>query len=284
VYEIMNLPEFERIPGAVAIDLDGTLLNSQTRVSERNRTAVAKCAGYGIPVIIATSRAERSAMRLTGSDLSDNCSFVTLNGAVAKGRPPLSGHYRESTIENVAGGIIDCALEIEPEATIGIELDGYKFGANWAIDAATLWEKNSATPDMLLSLEEALELKPSKINIGGTETRMLELAEVLRGRYGDSISVVHTFFDVPMIMITTGGVSKPNALRKLLNPAGIPLDNVVALGDDIPDIDLFRACGIPVAMANAVPEIKAICSYETASNDNDGVAVVLEKITEVAER
>jgi hypothetical protein len=43
---------------------------------------------------------------------------------------------------------------------------------------------------------------------------------------------------------------------------------------------MLQACGIPVAMANAFPEIKAVCAYETASNDEDGVAVVLEKMLE----
>jgi len=53
---------------------------------------------------------------------------------------------------------------------------------------------------------------------------------------------------------------------------------VIVFGDDLPDLDMLRACGIPVAMANAYPEIKAVCAYETAGNDEDGVAVVLEKM------
>ena len=56
----MNLPKFTKLPGAVAIDLDGTLLNSKTQLSERNRAALEKCIERGIPVIIATSRSERA--------------------------------------------------------------------------------------------------------------------------------------------------------------------------------------------------------------------------------
>jgi hydroxymethylpyrimidine pyrophosphatase-like HAD family hydrolase len=53
---------------------------------------------------------------------------------------------------------------------------------------------------------------------------------------------------------------------------------VIAFGDDLPDLEMLQACGIPVAMANAYPEIKAACAYQTAGNDEDGVALVLEKM------
>jgi hydroxymethylpyrimidine pyrophosphatase-like HAD family hydrolase len=50
----------------------------------------------------------------------------------------------------------------------------------------------------------------------------------------------------------------------------------MAFGDDLPDLEILQACGMSVAMANAFPEIKTACSYQTASNDEDGVAIVLE--------
>ena len=51
-----------------------------------------------------------------------------------------------------------------------------------------------------------------------------------------------------------------------------------AIGDDIPDMDMLRECGISIAVANAVAEVKAVSNYQTASNDDDGVAMVLEQI------
>jgi len=55
----MNLPKFTKLPGAVAIDLDGTLLNSHSQLSSRNRITLEKCIERRIPVVIATSRSER---------------------------------------------------------------------------------------------------------------------------------------------------------------------------------------------------------------------------------
>ena len=173
----MNLPEFEDIPGAVSIDLDGTLLDSKSQLSLRNRAAIRRCAQRGIPVIIATSRPERSVRRLIGDELADICSLITLNGAIAVGNPPLSGYHREILPDEIARGIIDYALSVEPDTTIIIELDGYKFGVNWEIDYSILWQRNSATPDMVLSIDESLELEPSKIALGGIGSRMLDLAD-----------------------------------------------------------------------------------------------------------
>ncbi|MFC1900508.1 HAD-IIB family hydrolase [Chloroflexota bacterium] len=276
----MNLPEFNKIPDAIAIDLDGTLLDSSSKLSVRNKRAMENCTECGVPVIIATSRPIRSVRRLIGNELADICSHVLLNGAIAIGNPPLSGYHREILPDDIARGIVNYALRVEPEATIGIELDGYKFGANWDISPSKLREQHSATPDMLLSLEESLELKPSKVNIGGIGTRMLDHVEELKEQHSDLISIVHSFFDVPMIMITTAQATKTNALKKLLGSINSLLDNVVAIGDDIPDIEMLQECGIPIAIANAIPEVKEICAYSTASNDDDGVAIVLDKIVE----
>jgi len=124
----MNLPRFDNIPGAVAIDLDGTLLNSESQLSERNRAAIESCVECGIPVIVATSRPARSVRRLIGSELADICSLVMLNGAVVIGNPPLSGYYREILPDKIARGTIDYVLGINPQATIAIELEGYEFG------------------------------------------------------------------------------------------------------------------------------------------------------------
>ena len=53
---------------------------------------------------------------------------------------------------------------------------------------------------------------------------------------------------------------------------------MVAFGDDLPDKDMLLQCGKPVAMGNTLPELKEACRYSTASNEEDGVAIVIERI------
>ena len=285
----MNLPKFDKLPGAVAVDLDGTLLNSHTQLSERNRIALEKCIERGIPVIIATGRPMRSVKRLLGDELAHLCSLVVMNGALAAGNPPLSGTFRETLTEETVRGIINTVLKNDQHTRITIEIEGYEFATTLegydftkkdSLDKKTLWQRNSATPDMVIGLEDAIKRKPCKIALGNTD--IFVLAEILDRQFGGVISIVASKFtnvtSVPLLNITAKTATKTEALGRLLTPHGISLDDTMAIGDDLPDLEMLQACGIPVAMANSFPEVKAACLYQTASDDEDGVAVVLEKM------
>jgi Cof subfamily protein (haloacid dehalogenase superfamily) len=273
----LRLPSFRKMPGAVAIDLDGTLLNSQTQLSKRNRAAVEACIINGIPVVIATSRATRTARSILGENLADKCSLIIMNGALALGVPPLSGVFREPLPAGVARGIVDLLRGVGPEVRITIELEGWEFGTNWNSSPEELWQRNAATQDMVMTLEEALARDPAKIAASRMGKDVSDLAIAVSRRFGDTASVLPAN-DMTFLNIVSSRTSKSGALKKLLRSCDIPLEDVLAFGDDVPDLDLLQACGIPVAMANGAPEVKAVTSYTTTSNDEDGVAIVLEKM------
>ncbi len=130
-------------------------------------------------------------------------------------------------------------------------------------------------------LDAALEQHPCKIAVSRIDIDSLYTK--LTEKYKKDISVVPAKIAYPMLNITSVGATKTNAIRKLLSASGISMDSVLAFGDDYPDLDMLQSCGISVAMANAFSEIKAVCGYETASNDEDGVAVVLEKMLDKQE-
>jgi hydroxymethylpyrimidine pyrophosphatase-like HAD family hydrolase len=125
---------------------------------------------------------------------------------------------------------------------------------------------------MVLSLEEAIRRNPYKIALGNTN--ISHLAEIIDINFGEVISIVGAKYvsalTNPVLNITTKTATKPEALRGLLKPYGISLADVMTFGDDLPDLEMLQACGISIAMANAIPEVKAACSYHTASNDEDG--------------
>ncbi|HEY41831.1 MAG TPA: HAD hydrolase family protein [Dehalococcoidia bacterium] len=273
----LRLPSFNKIPGAVAIDLDGTLLNRQTQLSKRNLAAIEACVARGIPVVIATSRPARTTRRALGYSLADKCSLVIMNGALALGVPPLSGVFREPLPPDVARGTINLLMDLEPEVRLTIELDGWEFGRNWHSSPEELWQYNAATPDMVMTLEEALERNPAKIAASRMGKDVSDLADAVLQRFGGTASVLSAN-DMTFLNIVSARTSKSEALRILLQSCDILLEDVLAFGDDVPDLDLLEACGIPVAMANCVPEVRAVTSYTTASNDEDGVAIVLEKM------
>jgi Cof subfamily protein (haloacid dehalogenase superfamily) len=273
----MKLPKFAKLPGAIAVDLDGTLLNSHSQLSDRNRLALEKCIERGIPVIIATSRSERHMRRVIGDELSCACSLVMANGSNARGRAPLSGLVRETIPADVATNIVELILKTEPAVRVVIEIDGFDFGCNMQDPPEQLWELNTATPDMVMSVSEAIAKIPTKITVNGFGRDLSAVANKISGQFGSVVSIFpsdkRTF-----LQIVNNRTSKLAALCKLLNSQSISIGNVMAFGDDLPDLDMLQACGISVAMANAIPEIKSAAQYETASNDDDGVAIVLEQL------
>jgi Cof subfamily protein (haloacid dehalogenase superfamily) len=280
---MFKLPPFEKLAGAVAVDLDGTLFNNRTEVSERNRKALESCLRAGLPVIIATSRAERSVRRRFETALYERLSVVLSNGAIARGVPPLEGNVDIAIPKQTAVETIRVIRDLEPEAQVTVEIRGWEFGMNRRPDARTLWEINSATPEMLLSVEEAIERGPHKIAVGGLPRDLKGLAGVLSAEFRGQIEVVPGN-DGTFLNIIGKGVSKSGALAALLSSRGISLSDVLAFGDDSPDLDLLANCGYPVAMANASPDIKKAAKYETVSNEEDGVALVLEKMLEKWEK
>ena len=273
----MNIPKFSKLPSAIAIDLDGTLLNSQKQLSERNRTAIEKCIERGIPIILNTGRSERATRRPIGDDLANACSLVMANGANARGRPPLSGVIREAISSEVAKNIVELALSIGSTFRVTVEIDGFDFGTNIQLSPEKLWELNYATPDMVMSLDEAIARIPTKITVKGFGQDLSAVGQEIFRQFGKFISVIPSD-NRTFLSIVSNRTSKHEALQKLLSSRKIPLDSVLAFGDDVPDLDMLQTCGIPVAIANAYPEIKAVCLYHTASNDEDGVAIVIEQM------
>ncbi|RIK43550.1 MAG: Cof-type HAD-IIB family hydrolase, partial [Chloroflexi bacterium] len=72
--------------------------------------------------------------------------------------------------------------------------------------------------------------------------------------------------------------NKAAALAVLMADWGVPLAQVVAFGDDTNDIEMLQECGLGVAVANAADEVKQVADEITATNDEDGVAIVLERL------
>lgn len=274
----VNLSRFDQLPQAIVIDLDGTLLNSESQVSQRNDVALKECVSRGIPVVIATSRPARTVRRVLNDNLAEMCSFITMNGTVAWTVPPLTRTIREALPEEVVRGIIDLLEHIEPKVRITLEIDGYEFGSNIPRTPEELWRVNAATPDMMLTTEAAIARKPVKIAISRRERGdVSDLADAVLRHFG-KIAAVFPSDNMTLLSIVSVRASKSGTLLRLLKPHGILLKTVLAFGDDVPDIDLLSTCGISIAMGNAVPEVIAVADYKTVSNDEDGVAVVLEKM------
>lgn len=264
---------------AIVLDLDGTLLNSHKQVSPRNQAAVMALHARGIAVIIATARPLRSVKCLLpaewlalGYQICYNGAF-TVNEAVdvyehlAIPRATAAEIYRfikeqngsiPVTIEVEDTAYADCILTDEHRRIFGIPED--------------------VPPLEVISGTEMETVSPSKILLANVDGIYSKLKAVFRSK----VNIICTDGQ-ELIQIMNKQVSKENALRKVLDRSGIKAENTIVFGDDHNDLGLFDLCGIPVAMGNAVEELKAKAALVTDTNDRDGVARILEQWIEYGE-
>ena len=228
-------------------------------------------------MIIATSRPERVLPMLVGDAILEITSLVQMNGTIAHGKAGLIGSLKHEMNLEDACICWRLANEHAPWARMTVEIDGDQFAVNHDDDINQLWAFNMVKPTMVVSFEEALRLGPVKVSINGLNQNIENLAIMLENKLSAETSVIRAA-KVQFLNIVPTQASKSGAVADLLKSANIPLSDVLSFGDDFVDIDLMRDCGWSVAVANAIPEIKSLAKYETASNDDHGVAIVLENL------
>lgn len=261
------------IPKAIILDLDGTLLTAAKTVSPRNLAALQAARASGMRVIFATARPPRST-RFPGIDLAEMGAMIYYNGAVFRcGENGDNGEKGEDHHHAIASQltqeVIACCLQLDPEANISIETND-RWYCSKALDYATLMKVNG-NPEVVAA--EALGAADcTKILLWSFNA----VDELIR-RFGEALNVLATDGG-QLVQIMSREASKENAARQVLQTWGLTLADAVCFGDDHNDVGLFETCGHSVAMGNGIPLLKEIASEVTATHEEDGVALVLERM------
>jgi Cof subfamily protein (haloacid dehalogenase superfamily) len=253
-----------------AIDLDGTLLRPDGSLSERSRAALGRGRATGIRIVLVTARGPRS-VRVLAAELGLDGAAICSNGAI--------------TLDLASGEVVRTQpLGAEIAARLVRELRSRLPGILFAAEseeimlepgfAAWEWEPPPGT-----RYADGLELvvEPVAKLIVRHDTHTLEaIAEAARELAGDDAAV--TIPGPWTVEISAAGVSKAAALAVLCAELGIEATEVVAFGDYPNDLPMLKWAGYAVAVANAHPDVLAAADEVTASNADDGVAVVLERL------
>ena len=278
----------------LALDLDGTLLNSRGEISEKNLKAIQQAEGKGVLVTIATGRRFRDA-RPVGLQLNLNAPLICHNGALLK--------YAE-TLETVAVSIL-------PNETLHEILRvGRKFGADALLSAdprgkgTLLYETVSAENVPLQkyiewskllhgaeaedavhhveNLEDVLEeTETVHVSFSGSCAPMAELEMILQNELNDSANVLTTVYprlNFTLIDILPSDASKGIGVEKLALLNKLSADNVMVVGDNFNDLEMLEYAGTAVVMGNADPVLlEREKFHETLSNDESGVALAIKR-------
>ncbi|QWU14837.1 Cof subfamily of IIB subfamily of haloacid dehalogenase superfamily/HAD-superfamily hydrolase, subfamily IIB [Paenibacillus sophorae] len=260
---------------AIILDLDGTLLNSEKKVTDRNLKAILACHQSGMQIIFATARPPRAVKQMLPQKLQDIGSFVFYNGAmVSCVQTNVNAHY--SIPSSLSRELLDYCVDSHPDIVIGVEVQDEWFSLREVDDSVV---KHVRGRPVLKTMEELRQYDATKILISG-----LPDYKFLFERFGSSLNIILTD-NGTLVQIMSKDASKEQAVRFLCEKFGISLEKVMAFGDDYNDIGLSEICGYSVAMGNAVAPLKAMAQEVTVSNDEDGVALVLEQylLTTIAE-
>jgi len=255
----------------IATDLDGTLLRSDGTISERTVDALIAAEEAGLTVVFVTGRPVRWMADLF-AHVGTHGTAILSNGAlvwdVAQAQPIAERPISVETLVE-ACGLLRAAV---PDLLFGFErLEGLsiegsflgKFTGTFSAREGTLEEISDAPALKLLARQQDGDPDALKRTARAAAGHLLEIT-------GSTKS--------PLLEMSALGVTKATTLDEWCRGLGCTAENVVAFGDMPNDLDMLGWAGTSYAMANAHPSVIAVATHQTVSNDDDGVAQVIEDL------
>jgi Cof subfamily protein (haloacid dehalogenase superfamily) len=259
----------------IVTDLDDTLLNSKKQVSPIDKEAIMKAQKAGIKFIFASGRPTFAMKELAQElKLADYGSYIlSFNGSIitecstgkniteeslTKEDIHLMYDFSKKHNTHILTYINDEIISETDSEYIDVEVNLTKMNHRKVEDFKKTVDRDAVK---CMLLEEPSYLK--------------KVEEELKKEYGNkySIAISKPFF----LEVTKLGVDKGTAVKKLADILGIKIEEVIAAGDSFNDLPMLKAAGTSVAVANAQPEIKEIVDFVVSSNDEGGMAELINK-------
>lgn len=254
----------------MAIDLDGTLLHSDRTISERARSAIARLRAEGVDVMVCTGRPPRM-VRSIAAELDLPRAIVFQGSATyhAEG-DHVDVHRRVDP--DVALQVLGRFRDRHPDALCALETE-----AGWYVDRALAEAQGLADlppekrPNGIGHVEDFVSDGVVKVLVRHRSCRAPTLAEAVTG-----LPVYHTWTTPDLLEVLSDGVNKQVALERYAREQGVSRERIAAFGDQHNDQEMLAWAGLGIAMANGSDEARFAADMVTGSNDDDGVATVLE--------
>src|SRR5580704_6936046 len=269
----------------LAMDIDGTLLNPQFKISDGDLQALRRAHAAGIEVVLVTGRRHRFALPIA-QELGFDLWLISSNGAVTRSLIGETFHCdmmpREicrrlcGAMQEFRGNTV-LTFDQETKGAIVLErLD--ELGAS-----IRRWlEKNMEFIRFVVPLEDALVTDPVQAMFCGTMERMSLALLALEGAGMDGlVTVLRTEYperNLSMIDVLNAGCSKGHALERWAAHRGYSRDQVMAVGDNHNDVEMLEFAGHPVIMGNACEELRSRGWTVTLGNDRCGVAAAVAEV------
>lgn len=279
----------------LALDLDGTTLNSLGQVPDANRVAIRAAEDAGVLVTIATGRRFRDAQPI-GIDLGLNAPLITHNGGLLKYADSEETVHcsilsTEMSLEVVRvgkefGG--DALVSIDPKGRGNLLYDRISED-NIALKKYLRWseglhgdEIGRSGVEHVAKLEDILHKHEIvHISFSGGCAWMQELEKTLNDEFKGNVTILATIYptlDFTLLDILPPDASKGHGVSRLAELNKLKAENVMCIGDNFNDLEMLEYAGTPVVMGNAAQELLDRHDFHsTSTNEEAGVAAAIEK-------
>jgi len=268
----------------IALDIDGTLLNSRWEVSPANSEAIAEATRRGIEVALVTGRRYDFALPVA-KQIPSPLTMIVNNGAMVRTKEGHT-HVRHLLSKATARRVLE-STEFWREGT-AVVFDRPQ--VNQVVLEKIDWEdptrggyytRNREFLGESQPLEACLNEDPIQVMFTGPVAPMRQVEKTLRNvPFAKDYSLAVTVYedkDFAMIDVIHPRVSKGAALAEWAGLRGYSAAEILAIGDNHNDLEMLSFAGIPVVMENGVPELKTRGWHVTRSNDEDGVAEAISQ-------
>jgi Cof subfamily protein (haloacid dehalogenase superfamily) len=249
-----------------AIDLDGTLLRSDGTISPRTRRAAHAAREAGIEIVLVTARGPMS-LHAIAEELGVGGLAICANGALILDLETRTIRRQRLLETDIAIELVHALRERLPGISFAVEHGDFAHEPGFAA-----WDWTPPPGTRVADVVELLSSPATKLILRHAEHETDAIQRLAREVIGERLTVVASGSEA--VEVTAAGVNKATALAEL----GVPAPEVVAFGDYRNDVPMLVWAGLGVAMGNAHAEVLAVADEVTATNDEDGVALVLERL------
>lgn len=268
----------------IALDIDGTLLDSQWRLPQANTDAIRRATDRGIEVALVTGRRfdfARPVIEAIDSPLT----LIVSGGALVKNRQGDS-LVRHLLPAAVAREVLDGTRGFRRATALVFDRPRAAQVVHEHLDLSdphrrAYFDRNRDFIAEIVPLEDALTEDPIQVMFSGSFLGMRGLLSTLRALPAATrCSLAVTEYearDFSLVDVNRAGCTKGTTLAEWAVRQGIAPEEVMAIGDNLNDLEMLEFAGLPVVMGNAVPELRQMGWRETSSNDEGGVAAAIER-------
>jgi len=265
----------------VAIDIDGTLLDSRGRIPEPNVAAVRDALDAGLQVVLVTGRSFPFALAVART-LPDSVTLIVSNGAIER---TMDGRTlaRRLLARGTARDVLDRTRAFREQSALLFDR-----AAAGHVVAETMdwdhphrrgyWERHRHFIGHASPLEAALSDDPIQVMFNGDVATMRAIFASLQGLA--DVSVCRTEYeqrDFALVDVTAAAATKGRALAWRASALGVEPRQVMAIGDNLNDLEMLEFAGVPVVMGNAVARLRDRGWHLTGSHDDAGVAAAIRR-------